>query len=145
MEVVLADTGALSFIIRDHVRRAPYIAFLAGRTLAISFQTVAEVLSAEYEGRRRVTLEAALRWSLVIPHSDETSARYARMANTRRALRRSRAIGSDAGDADVWIIATAMQYRIPLMCHDKQQIALGRSAGIQVFTALPAYSTGNPL
>lgn len=144
MDFVIADTGVLSFLIRDYARRPAYQSFLGRRTLAISFQTVAEVLAAQLGPARRVSLEAALRWSAVLPHAHETSECYALVSNARQQLRRGRQVGSDAGDADMWIIASALQYALPLMSHDRQQVMLGRAMGVRVFTTLPELAHGNP-
>jgi predicted nucleic acid-binding protein len=113
-------------------------------SLAISFQTGAELLAADYSSARQRRLDALVEESLHLPHSAGTSAWYADTSRIRRALKQGRERGGDAGDADVWIISSALVYRTILMSHDGHQVALGRGLGLIISTALPRYRAGNP-
>ena len=106
--------------------------------MAVSFQTEAELLSSEYAPRRQARLDYALSFALRLPHTARTSLWYARIVTIRKELKRSRKTGGDAGDADVWIIAGAAEHGIALVSHDRQMVALARSAGQRAYTAIPA-------
>jgi predicted nucleic acid-binding protein len=137
-QLIVADTGLISYLTKPEDRFAlAYRRLLGRRTIALSFQTLAELLGADYTSARQASLDRAVARTVRLPHSDETSESYARVASVRRALRRGRRLGSDAGDADVWIISSALQYHLPLMSHDRQQVALARASGLTVETAHP--------
>ena len=112
--------------------------------MAVSFQTEAELLSSEYAPRRQARLDYALSFALKLPHTDETSSWYARIVATRKELKRGRKAGGDAGDADVWIVASAAEYQLALITHDRQMVHLARSSGRPTYTALPVLRSGNP-
>ena len=44
----------------------------------------------------------------------------------------------------MWIIASALEHDLPLLSHDRQQVALGRVAGLDVLTNLPGLRDHNP-
>jgi predicted nucleic acid-binding protein len=106
------------------------------RHAAISFQVDAELLSAGYAPSRQLRLDALRRSLVYLPHSNATSGWYARVANARKALKARRRPGGDAGDADVWIIASALEHRLVLVSHDRQQIMLARDVGQAVLTVV---------
>lgn len=82
--------------------------------------------------------------ALILPHSAAADARYAATVLIRRELRRARLPGSDASDADVWIIANSWEHGLILLSHDRQQVALGRAAGLEVWTNLTRLRDDNP-
>lgn len=103
-----------------------YEAQLAGRTIAISFQTVEEMLfGARRDGwgaARVAALEAFLKRFVVVPGTYELSMISARLrAQAEKAGRRLET-------ADAWIMATATQLGVPLITDDKDQ-ALGGIEG----------------
>lgn len=120
MSTVLLDTTVASFLHprkRDTAVRAKYDPHMRGKTLALSFQTVAELWDwAENRGwgdAARGRLDAFIRRFVVIPYDYDLAKLWARvMAASRRAGRRF-----EAGDC--WIVATAVHRRIPLLAHDR--------------------------
>lgn len=87
---VVVDTDVLSFWQKSDTRGSDYSAALAGRTLVISFQTVAEQLrwaaQREWSERRRAELEAYLQQFLVYPYSADLAREWAAiMAATSKA------------------------------------------------------------
>lgn len=126
MSVVLLDTTVASLLHpkkKDDPLRAKYEPHMRGRTLALSFQTVAELWgwaeANRWGEKARQGLDAFLRRFLVIPYDYELAQVWARvMAASRSESRRL-----EAGDC--WIAATAVHRDIPLLVHDRDFV--GRS------------------
>jgi tRNA(fMet)-specific endonuclease VapC len=134
MSVVLLDTTVATLLhpkkkgteIRDK-----YEKHMRGQTLALSFQSVAELWHwAEANGwgeKARQGLDSFVRRFLVIPYDYELAQVWARvMEESRKEGRRF-----EAGDC--WIAATAVHRGSPLLSHDKD--FAGRSIrGLNVTT-----------
>lgn len=134
---VAVDTSLLAHLTKVSPHSSSYWRLIGERRLAISFQVEAELLGAEYVGRRAARLAALLRLAaLRLPHGDATTIEYARVIRERRRLKTRRRAGGDAGDADVWIISSAIEYDLPFFSHDSQLIRLAQAVGLPVFTAL---------
>ena len=124
MSVVLLDTSVASLLHpkkKNDALRAKYEPHMTGKTLALSFQTVAELWDwAEANGwgdRSRQMLDAFLHKFLVIPYDYELAKAWARvMAQARKQGRRL-----ESGDC--WIVATAVYHNIPLLAHDSHMVA----------------------
>lgn len=73
VDPAVVDTDVLSFWLKKDTRGSQYSEALAGRTLVISFQTVAELLrwaeEHEWGEPRRQNLDEQLRQFMVIPYS----------------------------------------------------------------------------
>lgn len=118
LDAAVVDTDVLSFWQKSDTRGSPYSRELAGRTLVVSFQTVAEQLrwagERNWGDRRRSELESYLRQFLVYPYSVDLAREWADvMVATGRAGR-----GLSAGDA--WIAATARLIGAPLATHNRR-------------------------
>lgn len=126
MSVVLLDTSVASLLHpkkKSDVLRAKYEPHMQGQTLALSFQTVAELWdwaeANNWGDNARSGLDAFVRRFLVIPYDYELAKVWARvMALSRNAGRRF-----EAGDC--WIAATAVHRKIKLLAHDADFV--GRS------------------
>lgn len=143
-EYVAADTTVISHLSKASKHSAAYQSMLGERRLAVSFQTPAELLGAGFGPRRQQRVNDLLAAILILPHSESTNIWYSRVAERRRELKRAGRDGSDASDADVWIISSALEYGLPLLSHDKQQIHLGRAMGLRVPTDLDGLREDNP-
>jgi predicted nucleic acid-binding protein len=118
MNAVLVDTDVISYIFKDDQRSAPFINYLADKTLLYSFQTFAElrywyIRHRWSEHRWKILLEYLEQYTRVehsIPISDHWA--YA-MYSSQKAGRRMLA-------ADAWIAATALELGIPLVTHNKK-------------------------
>lgn len=129
----VVDTDVLSFWQKKDTRGSDYSAALAGRTLVISFQTVAEQLrwaeERDWGERRRGVLEAYLQQFLVYPYSADLAREWAAiMAATSKAGR-----GMSAGDG--WIAATARLIGAPLATHNRKHFE--PVPGLSVITFAP--------
>jgi predicted nucleic acid-binding protein len=138
------DTSVFSYLTKPHPNSIFYLNLAGTRELAISFQVGAELLASGYSGRRLSRLQQLQAAAVYLPHSHATSSYYAEATLVRKALRRSTRAGRDAGDADLWIIASAIEHSIPLASQDAQQVALARAMGVDAYTALPRLRAGNP-
>ncbi|HEX9835596.1 MAG TPA: PIN domain-containing protein [Alphaproteobacteria bacterium] len=132
MAVVLLDTSVASMFLperRVRAERSLYEPHLSGNTLALCFQSAAELWKlAEKNGwsqRRCDALDAFIRRFLVIPYDYGLTRVWARVtASEERA-------GRPFETADAWIAATAVHRELPLYAHDSD--FLGRSiAGLNV-------------
>jgi predicted nucleic acid-binding protein len=126
MDLVLLDTTVAS-LFHPRKRRVSlrewYRPHLEGKTLAICFQSVAELWSWAVESRwnqkERRGLEKFLRRFVVFAFDTELAKMWAEvMAHCKRRGRRL-----EAGDA--WIVACAISRHIPLVTHDRDQLDLG--------------------
>jgi tRNA(fMet)-specific endonuclease VapC len=134
MSVVLVDTTVASLL---HPKkkgteiRKKYEKHMRGQTLALSFQSVAELWhwaeANAWGANARRGLDSFVRRFLVIPYDYELARVWARvMEESRKEGRRF-----EAGDC--WIAATAVHRRIPLLSHDRD--FAGRSIpGLNVIT-----------
>ena len=114
MESVLLDTNIVSYLMRGDRLAAPYRCHLEGKTLAISFMTVAELCEGAYRARwgneRLARLEDEIRNYVVIPFSN----RMCRIWGQVRVARVHQPISVD----DAWIAASALAYGCPLVTHN---------------------------
>lgn len=136
MVTVLLDTSVASLFIpgrKERPERSFYETRLKGHTLALSFQSVAELWRMaeknEWQSKRREALESFLQRFLVIPYDYELTKVWARI--TAEAERKGRRM--EAGDA--WIAATAVHRALPLYAHDRDFLGLDIS-GLAVVSAL---------
>ncbi len=134
MSVVLLDTTVASLLHpkkKGTYLREKYEKHMRGQTLALSFQSVAELWHwAESNGwgeKARQRLDGFVRRFLVIPYDYELTQVWARvMEESKKQGRRF-----EAGDC--WIAATAIHRNIPLLTHDND--FAGRSIpGLHVIT-----------
>lgn len=137
---VLPDTDVYSYLARGDARPEPYAPCLRGRTLCLSFASVAEIDKGAYEagwGAPRLRgLEAPLR-NVVVPFDFELSRTCGElMAATGRTGRRMH-------EFDAWIAATALRHDLPLGTNNQRDFngvpAFGscRDAGLARFGVLP--------
>ena len=125
MTVVLLDTSVASFLHpkkKDDALRAGYEPHMRGQTLALSFQTVAELWDwpekNRWGERARHGLDAFIRRFLVIPYDYDLAKTWARVMSAARTAGRR----LEAGDC--WIVATAVHRDIPLLTHDRHMVGL---------------------
>jgi hypothetical protein len=100
---------------------------------------------AQFSPRRQARLDALLATAVVLVHSHATDVFYAATARARQQLKRLQQPGSDASDGDIWVIASSLEHGLPLISHDKQQIALAREIGLATLTNLPGLRDENPV
>jgi tRNA(fMet)-specific endonuclease VapC len=119
----LIDTSVASLLLAGGELPPPYAEWTADNVLAISFQTVEEMLYGAYRaswGERRIgSLEAFLRRWSVVAGTWEVAAVSARVRAEAEAQGR-RLEGDDA-----WIVATAVHLGVPLITDDRDQIIPG--------------------
>lgn len=114
MDGVILDTNVISFLIRGDTRAELYRRHLEGRTLAVSFMTVAELYEGAYRSgwgeTRLAALGAQIRNYVVVPYSIRICQLWGRI----RAGRRQQPISVD----DAWIAATALACACPVVTHN---------------------------
>jgi len=120
MSIVLVDTSVTSILHpkrRESPLRAAYAPSLSGNQLAMSFQSVAELLFwAERNGwgaPQRHALNLFISRFLVIPYDFELARVWASV------MTQARARGRRLESGDAWIAATAIHRALVLVTHDK--------------------------
>jgi predicted nucleic acid-binding protein len=115
-ESIVVDTDVLSFVAKSDTRAKLYESDLAGRSLCVCFQTVAELrlwaLIRRWGQRRRAQLDALLQRFVVLRYDAQMAQHWAEVAEHRRRLGRP----IECGDA--WIAASALRYDTTLLTHN---------------------------
>ncbi len=128
MSVIVLDTNIVSYLMKGHALADRYRPHLEGKTLAISFMTVAELYEGAYRARwgsRRLKNHAAvLRTYLVLPSTPVMASRWGQV----RAERRNQPISCE----DAWIAAAALIHDCPLATHNANDFA--SITGLEIVT-----------
>jgi tRNA(fMet)-specific endonuclease VapC len=131
MSSVILDTNIVSYVMKKDTRADLYRPHMEGRTLAISFMTVAELYEGAYRdkwGQRKMNLlEDQLKNFVVVPFSRSICLEWGKL----RAARRNQPIDV----ADGWIAATALVHGCPLVTHNPDHF--GSIAGLEIITGRP--------
>ena len=143
-ERILLDTTALAHLTKASSHSGAYNRIIGHKRVILSFQSRPELLGANYAPARQKRLEALLAAIVWAPHSAATDVWYARVVAVRKQLKTQGRSGGDAGDADAWIIASALEHALPLMSHDRQQVELARACDCPTYTDLDELRYGNP-
>ena len=125
MSVVLLDTTVVSML---HPKRRGseilerYAAHMERQTLALSFQSVAELWgwaeARAWGDEARSGLDRFIKCFLVIPYD------YALAQAWARTMHSSQSEGRRLETGDCWIAATAIHRQIPLLTHDRDFLRL---------------------
>jgi predicted nucleic acid-binding protein len=116
MDNIVLDTDVCSYLFKRNSRAKPYRPHLVGRTLYLSFQTVAEL----YQGadmrnwgtkRRRQLDQWILKFKVLAP--DDTTARIWGEIRAKR-----KRLGRPLSPQDAWIAACALRYNMPLLTNN---------------------------
>ena len=117
MTRVVVDTDVVSFIFKNHPIAALYESDIAGCTLLISFMTLAELdrwaIQSKWGPARREWLRLHLEWFAPLPYSRRLCTMWAEVTVVAQAR------GCRIECADAWIAATALQYDVPLVTHNR--------------------------
>jgi predicted nucleic acid-binding protein len=128
---VVVDTDVVSFLFKSHSLAPAYQAILAGRALAVSLFTVAEIeygMEAKNWGatRRDLMRRFLARFTTFLPDA-ETARLWAQIKNGCEKK------GRPIVFADAWIAAAALQLSVPLATHNASDFEA--VDGLLIFTA----------
>jgi tRNA(fMet)-specific endonuclease VapC len=119
--VVVLDTDVASFLFKGDTRAEAYRPHLRGKTLALSFMTVAELyqwaLVRQWGERQLARLNAQLAAYVIVPYDKELCWQWATICAERQRL------GHPISVQDAWIAATAVQHGCPLVTHNRNDFA----------------------
>jgi len=107
---VVLDKDVSSFLFKQDNRAEPYRPHLTGKTLCLSFQTVAELR--HWGQARRDKLAEWLLSFVILPYDNQIALAWARIRAERR--RQGRPISAE----DAWIAACALRHTCPLITHN---------------------------
>jgi tRNA(fMet)-specific endonuclease VapC len=117
MSDAVIDTDVVSLLFKRDTRAEAYKRHLVGRTLVVSFMTVAELeawaLIRNWGEPRRARMREHLRNFVTYPFELPLCGKWAEVTTAARAN------GRQIGCADAWIAATAMLHDIPLITHNR--------------------------
>ncbi len=118
---VVVDTNVFTARLRkDRPLEAQYARHTFGRQVAVAPQTVAEARYGALKGTwgvRRLNELARLAGEVrVLPVDDETIESVAQLRNECRVI--GHALHQRHHNADLWIAAAALRWRLPLVAHD---------------------------
>jgi tRNA(fMet)-specific endonuclease VapC len=130
MTTLIVDTDVVSFLLKGDTRAQLYHSHLQGRTLALSFITVAELYQWAYVrnwGDRKLNrLEERLQRYVIVPFDNELCKQWASICVQRRRL------GRPISVQDAWIAATALRHSCPLVTHNGDDFS--DIAGLEVIS-----------
>ena len=139
MAIVLLDTTVASLFLptrRQRAERDLYEPRLKGETLALSFQSVAELWSLAENNNwgpaRCDALDSFIHRFLIVPYDYEVARIWARVTA------HSVIIGRRLETADAWIAATAVHRSLPLFTHDGDFVR-AKVPGQEIVTFLDAH------
>jgi predicted nucleic acid-binding protein len=117
----VVDTDVVSFLFKSHPLAPAYQTILAGRPLAVSLITLAEIeygMEAKNWGANRRDLMRRFlgRFTPLLPDA-ETARLWARIKSAREKK------GRPITFADAWIAAAALQLNVPLATHNARDYA----------------------
>jgi tRNA(fMet)-specific endonuclease VapC len=114
VEMVLLDTNIVSYVYKKHELAVAYRPMMVGRSVAISFQTMAELkegaLRAGWSLFRLTHLESFLKRFAVIHSDDDICDHWSKLRATRKQ--------QPISNADAWIAATAVAFNLDLITHN---------------------------
>ncbi len=115
------DTMIISWLFRRDPKIQPYERYLTGRQFIVSFVTVAELrygaANANWGERRKEQLDERLAAMRVVLPDDDLVNAYVVMRD--QCERIGDGLHAKDHEADRWIAATAIRYRLQLVSHDK--------------------------
>lgn len=113
---VVVDTDVTSFLFKDHPIAASYEPDLVGKTLLISFMSLAELdrwtIQSKWGVARRGWLRSYLDRFAILPYNRALCTKWAEVTVAAQAR------GCRVECADAWIAATALLYGVPLVTHN---------------------------
>jgi tRNA(fMet)-specific endonuclease VapC len=118
MSRVVVDTDVVSFLFKNHPFAQLYDPELAGHTLVLSFMTVAELdrwaIQSKWGETRRRWLNQYLEPFVIVPFNRALCTKWADVTVVAQAK------GYRIECADAWIAATALQYDLPFVTHNRR-------------------------
>lgn len=121
MTTLIVDTDVVSFLLKGDTRAQLYRPHLQGKTLALSFMTVAELYQWAYVrnwGDRKLTrLEEQLHRYVIVPFDNELCKQWASISVQRQRIGRPMSV------QDAWIAATALRHNCPLVTHNSDDFS----------------------
>jgi tRNA(fMet)-specific endonuclease VapC len=120
-DIVIVDTDVASFLFKGDSRAQLYSQHLQGKTLALSFMTVAELYQwafmRNWNALNLARLEERMQAYVIVPYDAELCRQWAKVCVERQRL------GRPISAQDAWIAATAIRHNCPLVTHNRDDFA----------------------
>jgi len=120
-DMVIVDTDVASFLFKGDTRAQLYRQHLQGKTLALSFMTVAELYQwafmRNWNAHNLARLEERMQTYVIVPYDAELCRRWAKVCVERQRL------GRPISAQDAWIAATAIRHNCLLVTHNRDDFA----------------------
>jgi len=120
-DMVIVDTDVASFLFKGDTRAQLYRQHLQGKTLALSFMTVAELYQwafmRNWNAHSLARLEERMQTYVIVPYDAELCRQWAKVCVERQRL------GRPISAQDAWIAATAIRHNCPLVTHNRDDFA----------------------
>lgn len=117
MSAVLVDTDVFSFLFKGHSFGALYDRDLHGKTVALSFMTVAELdrwaIQSKWGDARRNWLRLYMEPFSILVYNRALCTKWVEVMVAAQSR------GYRIECADAWIAATALLYNLPLVTHNR--------------------------
>lgn len=121
MDAVLVDTDVFSYLMKEkHPLAAAYRQRVKGKTLALCFVTVGELLSGakkrSWSRKSLASLEQRFKAAVIVPFDYRLCQAYAELSALKTPEGSDRIMGAN----DRWIAACALRHGLPLVSHNRK-------------------------
>jgi tRNA(fMet)-specific endonuclease VapC len=118
MMQIVVDTDVLSYLFKNNPTGLLYQSEVDGRSVSISFMTVAELelwaIQCHWGEHRLLRLRLYLGQFTVVESNPDLCLKWAEVMNAARAT------GHRIESADAWVAATALIHNFPLVTHNRK-------------------------
>ena len=125
----IIDTCVVSYMLKNHTLAQQYRPLLEGKSLGLSFMSIAELYRWSIErgwgDKKMQLLENMLKNYVILSCDDETCWYWAKISSTK---------GRPMPSSDAWIAATALRYDTPLVTHNIKDFEHLQDVGLNLIT-----------
>lgn len=126
----VVDSCVVSYLLKNHPFAQQYGSLLEGKSLGLSFMSIAELYRWSIErawGKKKMQqLEQMLKKYVILSCDDETCWYWAKISSIK---------GRPMPSSDAWIAATALRYDTPLVTHNVNDFEHLQDVGLNLITA----------
>jgi tRNA(fMet)-specific endonuclease VapC len=125
----VVDTCVVSYLLKNHPLAQQYRPLLEGKSLGLSFMSIAELFRWSIErgwgAKKMQLLETMLKNYVILSCDDKTCWYWAKISAIK---------GHPMPCGDAWIAATALRYNTPLITHNVKDFEHLKEKGLSLIT-----------